>query len=74
MTLHEAMVAVLRDKTREATPSEIAAWITDRNLFRRTDGMVAGGSQVSARAHKYPRLFYKNETKGDVWELREWLG
>ena len=70
VTLHDAMVTVLRDSRRECTPSEIAAGITDGDLYRKGDGSHPSSSQISARANNYPRLFYKNHTT-EAWGLND---
>ncbi|MDE2903038.1 MAG: hypothetical protein OXP73_08405 [Chloroflexota bacterium] len=70
VTLHDAMVTVLRNSRRECTPSEIAAGITDGDLYRKGDGSHPSSSQISARANNYPRLFYKNHTTG-AWGLND---
>lgn len=71
MTLHDAIITVLRDAGRPATTSEIAAWIMERDLYRRpSDGKHALGSQVYRRMMHvmYRGLFTRD---GDAWGLRE---
>ena len=70
VTLHDAMVTVLRDARRECTPSEIAAAISDGDLYRKGDGSHPSSSQISARANNYPRLFVKNHTTG-AWGFND---
>ena len=71
MTLHMAMVTVLRTAARECTPREISRMIADRDLYRRGDGTHALAGQISARANNYRHLFYKNAATG-AWGLTEW--
>ena len=70
VTLHDAMVTVLRDARRECAPSEIAAAISEGDLYRKGDGSHPSSSQISARANNYPRLFYRNHMTG-AWGLND---
>lgn len=57
MTLHDAMMIVLRDNGAPMTAPDIAAEISRRGLFVQRKGTSAPPSQIRARARKYPRLF-----------------
>ena len=57
LTLHEAMLDVLRHAARAITAREIAEAIERRDLYRRKDGRPATVGQIQARARKYPHLF-----------------
>jgi hypothetical protein len=58
LTLHEAMARVLADQG-SLPASEIAAVINRLKLYTRADGCPVPGSQISARARKYPDLFVR---------------
>ena len=57
LTLHEAMLDVLRRSKLPLTAKEISAEIERRDLFVRRDGEYPPPSQIQARARKYPHLF-----------------
>ena len=59
MSLHEAMVEVLREAGRPLRPVEIAARINELGLHQRDDGGSVPSGQVSARARRYQHLFCK---------------
>ena len=54
MKLHDAMVVVLRDAGREATPSEIGTWVADRDLYRRKDGRHPYGGPDQCTREQVP--------------------
>ena len=59
MTLHEAMIYVLAE--RKCLPTaEIARQINILKLYTRSDNRPLPGSQISARARKYPDLFIRD--------------
>jgi hypothetical protein len=58
LTLHEAMAQVLADQG-SLPASEIATVINGQKLYTRADGCPVPGSQISARARKYPDLFVR---------------
>jgi len=59
MTLHNAIVKVLREKKRAMTTREIADEINRRRLYCRKDRADVPASQISARMNKsdYSHLF-----------------
>lgn len=57
MTLHEAILDVLRDAQRPMRTSEIAREVNARGTYRRHDNGPVPASQVSARTKNYPHLF-----------------
>ncbi|MBO9051625.1 HTH domain-containing protein [Curtobacterium flaccumfaciens] len=59
MTLHEAMIEVLRENGAPMTSREIADSINARELYRRKDGRALPAGQVSARARNYHQLFHR---------------
>lgn len=66
MTLHEAILHVLRDANQTLTSSEIAKRVNEKNLYQRGDGSLVPASQISSRINNYPQLFlkYENQTIG----------
>jgi hypothetical protein len=57
-TLHRAMAIVLHShRNAFMWPSQIAAEVAGRSLYRRRDGLPATARDVSARACAYPHLF-----------------
>lgn len=60
-TLHEAMVAVLKQNRRPMKAAEIAQEINRMKLYERGDRQPVPGSQISARANNYPLLFEKED-------------
>jgi hypothetical protein len=61
MTLHGAIIKVLREKKCEMTRREIADEINRRKLYSRKDGSDVPASQISARISKphYSHLFIR---------------
>lgn len=59
VTLHEAMIEVLRENGAPMTSREIADSINARELYRRKDGHALLAGQVSARARNYHQLFHR---------------
>ena len=57
VTLHEAILDVLRRVGRQLPAREISAEIERRGLYVRHDGDYPPPSQISARVRKYPHLF-----------------
>lgn len=58
MTLHEAMIQVLRDTpSKSASASFIAEAIAAQDLFHRHDGGYPPANQIRSRARRYPHLF-----------------
>jgi restriction system protein len=57
MTLHAAMVEVLREVARPMKARDLAAEINRLGLYHQRDGAPAPIGQIHARAHNYPELF-----------------
>lgn len=57
MTLHEAMVEVLRHREGWMSRDALAAEIERRDLYRRRNGESAPSDQLRLRALKHPELF-----------------
>ena len=64
MTLHDAIIKVLREKNREMTTREIADEINRRRLYCIKDGVDVPTGQISARISKpcYSHLFTRKES------------
>lgn len=62
MTLHDAMILVLKDKNRAMTPRELADEINNT----RKDNTPIPPNQIGARAKNYPSLFEKKEIDGKI--------
>ena len=60
LTLHEAMLDVLRRAGHPLEAREISDEIKRRGLYVRNDGDYPPPSQISARAVRYPDLFRKS--------------
>ena len=60
MTLHEAIVFVLKKNGQLMTAREIADVVNKENLYSRGD---IPGTQISARVNKYPLLFVRENGK-----------
>ena len=57
VTLHEAILDVLRRAGRPLSAREVSVEIKRRGLYVRNDGDFPPASQISTRARKYPNLF-----------------
>lgn len=57
MTLHEAMMSILRMATGAMHPKDIADSINKLGLYMRKDRLPLRANQIRARAKRYPRLF-----------------
>jgi hypothetical protein len=69
MTLHDALVLILRERNNEPmTARELANAVNDRGLYRKRDGSPVEVNQVHARASNYEVLFEKD---GALIQLRE---
>jgi hypothetical protein len=69
MTLHDALVLILRENNNEPmTARELADAVNDRDLYRKRDGSPVEVNQVHARASNYEALFEKD---GALIQLRE---
>lgn len=60
MTLHEAMVVVLRDAEHGLRAGDLAAEINRRRLYRMRDGRPVEAQQIHARVGNYGHLFRKS--------------
>lgn len=70
MTLHEAMIIVLKEKNGPLHPKEIADKINRRGLYHRKDGLPLPAGQIRARARQYPHLFDKTKESPALIKLR----
>lgn len=69
MTLHEALVLILRENDNEPmTVRQLTDTVNDRGLYRKRDGSPVEVNQVHARTSNYDGLFEKD---GAVIRLRE---
>ena len=66
MTLHEAMLAVLRDAKHGLRAGDLAAEINRRRLYRMRDGRPVEAQQIHARVGNYGHLFKKVGTFIDL--------
>lgn len=62
MTLHEAMVEVLKSYKRPMTGKELSDIISERNLYQQKNGGKAPRSQIELRAKNYPKVFNYDTT------------
>lgn len=69
MTLHDAIVIVLRENGAPMTAQEIAAEISKRGLYTQRKGTPAPPSQIHARVSKRPQLFTRSS---GLIGLQEW--
>jgi hypothetical protein len=68
MTLHDALILVLRERGEEPmTARELADTVNERGLYRKRDGSPVEVNQVHARASNYEALFEKD---GSMIRLR----
>lgn len=59
LTLHDAMVVVLRDAEHGLRAGDLAAEINRRRLYRMRDGRPVEAQQIHARVGNYGHLFKK---------------
>lgn len=59
MTLHEAMILVLRQQGRPLTTRELADAINHEKLYTRKDNSPLPPGQIALRAKNYPQYFDK---------------
>lgn len=57
MTLHEAMIIVLKENMQGMTGSEISDIIFSKKLYLQKNGNKAPRSQIELRAKNYPQYF-----------------
>lgn len=74
MTLHEAILEVLRDSQKPMTTTEIAAVINNNALYVRKNGASVNPSQVAARVNNYNQLF--DNINGEIFLTQDktWNG
>jgi len=64
MTLHEALVLILRENNNEPmTVRQLATAVNERGLYRKRDGSAVEVNQVHARTSNYGSLFEKDGAK-----------
>ena len=63
MTLHEAIIKVIKDRGMPIGVTEIAEIINREKLYERADGKPMKAPQVSARVNNYPSLFRRRNGK-----------
>lgn len=63
MTLHEAILIVLRNEGRPMTTREIADVVNRQKLYERGDKEDVPASQISARVNHYLNIFQKVDGK-----------
>lgn len=63
MTLHEAIIVILKEKNREMTTTEIANELNRSNLYSKKDGSEITDYQVHGRTKNYPKFFSRDGSK-----------
>lgn len=63
MTLHEAILYVLKQQKNPMSANVIAAEVNSQKLYIRSDGNLVPSSQIHTRVNKYPNLFFYNEKR-----------
>ena len=72
MTLHDAMVHILREHGRGwMDRDELARRIGEPDLYRRRDGAAPPSDQLRLRARKYPHLFECSDVRCSHIRLRQ---
>lgn len=69
MTLHEAIVTVLKDKNRRMNTQEIANELNKLGLYTKRDGSLITAYQIHGRTKNYFHLFTRDRT---IVGLVEW--
>lgn len=69
MTLHEAIIVILREHGSPMTTREIAQELNKRELYSKKDGSKISDYQVHGRTKNYPSLFFRD---GSRVGLQEW--
>lgn len=57
MTLHEAMIEVLKEKKSPMTTKEIAEKLNQNKLYEKKDKSLIKAFQIKRRAYNYQHLF-----------------
>ncbi|MDR0692839.1 MAG: winged helix-turn-helix domain-containing protein [Prevotellaceae bacterium] len=60
MTLHEAMIKLLKESRNPMTTREIATALNKNQWYERGDKIPIKANQISARANRYQKLFCVN--------------
>lgn len=60
MTLHEAILVIMREKDCEMTTAEIANELNERKLYSKKDGSKITPYQFHGRTKNYPQYFTRN--------------
>ena len=63
MTLHEAIIIILKEKGGEMSTGDIARELNKRKLYSKKDGSEITAFQVHGRTKNYPKLFTRNGSK-----------
>jgi hypothetical protein len=69
MTLHEAIVEILRDMGRSMSTKELASEVNRRGFYRKKDLSPVTAFQIHGRTRNYDRLFLR---QGSQVQLLEW--
>lgn len=67
VTLHEELVAILREQGTAMSTRELAAAVNRRGRYRKRDGTLVTDFQIHGRTKNYPKLF---ERDGSTVRLR----
>jgi predicted Zn-ribbon and HTH transcriptional regulator len=57
ITLHEAIIKLLKETRRPMTAQEIAGALNKNQWYEKGDKTPIKAAQISARVNKYPELF-----------------
>jgi hypothetical protein len=57
MTLHDAIIALLREEGRSMTTHEIAEHLNKNNWYQKKDNSVITDFQIHGRTKNYPQYF-----------------
>jgi len=63
MTLHDAILIILKDRNHSMTTNEIAVEINKRKLYIKKDKSVITDFQIHGRTKNYPSIFRRNGTQ-----------
>lgn len=74
MTLHDAIIKVLKDSRRPLTTKEISEMVNKSGLYKREDGKPVQASQIFARINSYSEYF--DNVNGEIFlaEDETWKG
>jgi hypothetical protein len=68
MTLHEAIVSLLKQKNKPMSILEITEELNQSGLYERSDGKEVCSFQVHGRTHNFNQLFVRN---GNMVSLKQ---